>query len=144
MLANAKHNHSDAISSAFVAGAVLLTTFGWYIADPLVAVIETVDLIILCVNMMKDTMKSLLDSSLDDSAMKQIEATAMLVPGVRKISSLSARKTGQNIWIDMIIKIDPRHTLDNGYKISRQVEDTLKKRIRGIDSVHIAVEPYTP
>src|SRR5271169_392480 len=30
MLANAKHNHSDAVASAFVAGAVLLTTFGWY------------------------------------------------------------------------------------------------------------------
>ncbi|MBF0328608.1 MAG: magnetosome biogenesis CDF transporter MamM [Nitrospirae bacterium] len=144
MLANAKHNHSDAVSSAFVAVAVLLTSFGWYIVDPLVAVIETVDLIMLCVNMMKDTMKSLLDSSLDSSIMKQIESTAQLVPGVRKVSSLTARKTGQSIWIDMIIKIDPRHTLDNGYKISRQVEDTLMKRIRGIGGVHIAVEPYTP
>ena len=144
MLANAKHNHSDATASAFVAGAVLLTNFGWSIVDPLVAVIETVDLIFLCVSMMKDALRSLLDSSLQGDVIRRIEATAQIVPGVRRVASLHARKVGQNIWVDMVIKIDHRQTLDNGYRISRQVEETLKKRIANIGNVHITVEPYLP
>ena len=144
MLANAKHNHSDAIASGFVAGAILLSSLGWSIADPLVAVIETVDLIFLCFSMMKDAIRSLLDSSLDDDVIRQIESTAHLVPGVRKVASLNARKVGQNIWVDMVIKIDPRQTLDAGYRISRQVEETLTKRLRNIGVVNIAVEPYLP
>ncbi|MBF0558766.1 MAG: hypothetical protein HQL08_08300, partial [Nitrospirae bacterium] len=142
--ANAKHNHSDAISSGFVAGAVLLTSLGWSIVDPLAAVIETVDLIYLCISMMKDAIRSLLDSSLDGDLMRQIESTAQLVPGVRRVASLNARKVGQNIWVDMVIKIDHRQTLDTGYKISRQVEETLTKRMRNIGGVNIAVEPYLP
>jgi cation diffusion facilitator family transporter len=144
MLANAKHNHSDAISSGFVAGAVLLTTFGWTIADPLVAVIETADLIILCVVMMKDALRNLLDSSLDGGVIRQLESTAQIVPGVKRVASLKARKMGQSIWVDMVIKIDHRQTLEDGHRISRQIEETLKKRIRAIGGVHIAVEPYIP
>lgn len=144
MLANAKHNHSDAVSSGFVAGAVLLTSFGWTIVDPIVAVIETIDLIFLCVFMMRDALRDLLDSTLDSGVIRQIESTAQIVPGVRKVASLHARKTGQNIWVDMTIKIDHHHTLDDGHKISRQIEETLMKRIRNIGHVHIAIEPYLP
>jgi cation diffusion facilitator family transporter len=144
MLANAKHNHSDAVSSGFVAVAVLLTTVGWSIVDPLVAVIETVDLIFLCFSMMKDAVRSLLDSSIEGGVMKQIESTALLIPGVRKVASLQARKVGQNIWVDMVIKIDHRQPLDSGYRISRQVEETLMKRMRNIGGVHIAIEPHMP
>jgi len=144
MLANAKHNHADAISSGFVAGAVLLTTLGWTIVDPLVAVIETVDLIFLCVFMMKDAVRSLLDSSLDSGVISQIESTACIVPGVRKVTSLNARKIGQSIWVDMVIKIDHRQTLEDGHRISRQIEETLLKRMCNIGGVHIAVEPYIP
>jgi divalent metal cation (Fe/Co/Zn/Cd) transporter len=44
----------------------------------------------------------------------------------------------------MTIKIDHRMTLDDGHKISRQIEETLLKRVRNIGHVHIAVEPYLP
>jgi len=144
MLANAKHNQSDTISSAFVAGAVLLTRFGWYIVDPLVAVIETVDLIFLCFGMMKDAMKGLMDSSESGIVSKQIRSLAQLVPGVKRISSLNARKIGQAVWVDMVIKVDQNKTLDYSHMVSCQVEETLRKRINNIASVNIAVEPYMP
>jgi divalent metal cation (Fe/Co/Zn/Cd) transporter len=121
-----------------------LTTLGWTIVDPLVAVIETVDLIFLCVFMMKDAVRSLLDSSLDNGVISQIESTACIVPGVRKVTSLNARKIGQSIWVDMVIKIDHRQTLEDGHRISRQIEETLLKRMCNIGGVHIAVEPYIP
>jgi cation diffusion facilitator family transporter len=144
MLANAKHNHSDAVSSAFVAGAVVLTTLGWHVVDPLVAVMETVDLIFLCSAMMKDSVRSLLDTSLDRHTVRQIESTAQIVPGVKRVASLNARKVGQKIWVDMTIKVDHRLTLEGGHQISRQVEETLKKRMPDIQGANVVFEPHIP
>lgn len=141
LLASAKHNHSDAVSSGFVAVAVMLTTLGLHVADPLVAVMETVDLIFLCYFMMKDALRSLLDSSLEGKVVKQIESTTLIVPGVKRVSSLNARKTGQQIWVEMVVKIDPRLTIEEGHKIGKQIELTLKKRIGNIGAVNVAVEP---
>ncbi len=141
LLASAKHNHSDAVSSAFVAVAVLLTTLGLHVVDPLVAVMETVDLIFLCFFMIKDALKSLLDSSLEGRIVKQIESNALIVPGVKRVASLNARKTGQQIWVEMVVKIDPKLTLEEGHKIGKQIELTLKKRIGNIGGVNVAIEP---
>ncbi len=144
MLANAKHNHSDAISSGFVAGGVLLTRFGFYFADPLVAVIETLDLIRLSASMLNDSLKGIMDSSINSSIIRQMTHFAELVPGVKRVASINARKVGQGIWVEIIIKVDHSHTLDNGYMIGRHVEETLMKRIDNIVGINLAVEPYMP
>ncbi|MBF0457192.1 MAG: magnetosome biogenesis CDF transporter MamM [Nitrospirae bacterium] len=144
MLANAKHNHSDAVSSACVAGAILLTRFGFYFADPLVAVIETLDLIRLSASMLNDSLKGIMDSSISPSIIRQITHFAGLVPGVLRVSSINARKVGQGIWVEIVIKVDHSQTLDNGYLIGRYVEETLMKRVDGIVGINLAVEPYMP
>ncbi|MBF0564614.1 MAG: magnetosome biogenesis CDF transporter MamM [Nitrospirae bacterium] len=142
MLANAKHNHSDAISSMFVATAVLLSHYGLYFADPLVAVIETIDLIRLSSAMLNDSIKGIMDSSISPVVLKQIESTALLVPGVKKIASLNARKVGQGIWVNIVIKIDPTHTLDSGHTIGRHVEATILKRVGNIAGINLGLEPF--
>jgi cation diffusion facilitator family transporter len=142
ILANAHHNHSDAISSAMVAVAILATRFGFYFADPLVAVIETIDLIRLCWVMMNDALKGIMDSSVDDGILKRVEWSAGLVPGVRRISSVKARKVGQDIWLDIVIKVDKDQTLDKGCAIGGQTELTIRKHIKNIAGINLAVEPY--
>jgi len=141
LLASAKHNHSDSVSSAFVAAAVLLTTLGLHFVDPLVAVIETVDLIFLCFFMIKDSLRSLLDSSVEGKIIKKIEATTLIVPGVKRVVSVYTRKIGQQIWVEMIVKIDHRLTIEEGHKIGKQIELTLKKRMNNIGGVYVSVEP---
>ncbi|MBF0465223.1 MAG: magnetosome biogenesis CDF transporter MamM [Nitrospirae bacterium] len=140
MLANAKHNHSDAISSMFVAAAILLSKYGLVFADPVVAVIETIDLIRLSSVMLNDSLKGIMDSSISPVILKQIESTALLVPGVKKVSSLNARKVGQGIWVNITIKIDPTYTLEKGHLIGRHVEATILKRIGNIAGINLGLE----
>ncbi|KWT94831.1 magnetosome biogenesis CDF transporter MamM [Candidatus Magnetominusculus xianensis] len=144
MLANAKHNHSDAVSSAFVAVAIVLTRFGFYSADPLVAVIETLDLIRLSSSMLNDSLKGIMDSSINPAVIRQMNHFAGLVPGVKRVASINARKVGQGIWVEIVIKVDHSKTLDNGYLIGRHVEETLMKRVDNIVGINLAVEPYIP
>jgi cation diffusion facilitator family transporter len=141
MLANAKHNHSDAISSTFVAGAILGTRFGLYFLDPLVAVIETIDLIRLSVITLNDALKGMMDSTVSRPVIQEIEKTAALVPGVRKISSILARKVGQGIWVEMVVKIEHSKTLDEGHRIGRHLENTLIKKHKIIEGINLSIEP---
>ncbi|MBC8412310.1 magnetosome biogenesis CDF transporter MamM [bacterium] len=141
ILANAKHNHSDAISSSFVAGAIIGTRFGLHWLDPLVAVVETIDLIRLSAIMMNDAIKGMMDTSLRNDMVEEIEKTALIVPGVKRISNLMARMVGQGIWVTMTIKVQYDITLEQSNKIGRQVEETLKKKYSRIEGINLSIEP---
>ncbi len=141
MLTNAKHNHSDAISSGFVAVAIIGTRFGLHFLDPLVAVIETIDLIRLSVITLNDAMKGMMDSSVNRNVLSRIEKTAVLVPGVKRVSNIIGRKVGQGIWLDMVIKVEHDRTLEEGHSIGHHLEDTLMKRHEIIEGINLSIEP---
>ena len=141
MLINAKHNHSDAISSCFVAIAIIGTRFGLHFMDPLVAVIETIDLIRLSVVTLNDALKGMMDSSVGIPELKRIEKTAVLVPGVKRVTNLIGRKVGQGIWLDMVIKVEHDKTLEEGHKIGHHLENTLLKRHDIIEGINLSIEP---
>jgi cation diffusion facilitator family transporter len=141
MLANAKHNHSDAESSALVAAAIFGTRLGFRFLDPLAAVIETLDLIRLSVHMMNDSLKGMLDSSISKVLLNQIHEISLLVPGVKKVSKLVARKVGSGLWVDIVIRIDQHQTLEEGHLISNQVKETIHKKIANITGINLTLEP---
>lgn len=142
LLANAKHNHSDAVSSAFVAMAILGTNLGLYILDPLVAVIETLDLMRLSWGMLKDSIKGIMDASVSHELIGRIESIARLVPGVRRVSKALARQFGQNIWIDITIKVDHYRSHDDGHLIGLHVRESLLKGMNNIAGINLTIEPY--
>jgi divalent metal cation (Fe/Co/Zn/Cd) transporter len=94
--------------------------------------------------MLNDSLKGIMDSSINSSIIRQMTHFAELVPGVKRVASINARKVGQGIWVEIVIKVDHSHTLDNGYMIGRHVEETLLKRIDNIVGINLAVEPYMP
>lgn len=144
MLANAKHNHSDAISSGVVAVAIFGTNLGFYILDPLAAVIETLDLMRLNLSMLRESIKGILDASVHPELVEKITSIALFVPGVRRVSSVKARKLGHNIWIDIVIKVDHHQTHEVGYRIGEHVKESLIKGLGNVSGVTISVNPYMP
>jgi len=141
MLANAEHNHSDAISSALVAGAIAGTQLGYHFLDPLAAVLEILDLMRLSVVMLNESLQGIMDSAVSDQEIVEIKKTAALVPGVIKISSVLARKVGHGIWVDMVIRVEHDLPLDHGHKIGRQLEDTLRKHYGTIEGINLSIKP---
>jgi cation diffusion facilitator family transporter len=144
VLANAKHSHSDAISSALVAGGILGTRLGFFFLDPLVAAVETVDLMRLSVSMFKESLHGLFDASVDSEVLGRIEATARLVPGVRRVPRVTARQLGQSIWIDITIKVDHHLSHEEGHLIGLHVKESLHKLFNNVSGVHLNVEPFMP
>ncbi|MBV6340756.1 magnetosome biogenesis CDF transporter MamM [Candidatus Magnetobacterium casense] len=142
MLANAKHNHSDAVSSAMVAGAILGTHYGLYFLDPLVAVIETIDLIRLSVIMLKDALDGVMDSNVNQETIDHMEELTKLVPGVQQVTQVIGRKVGRGMWVSIIIKVKPDLNYEDGYKVGLQVEETIKKKVGNVAGINLSIEPH--
>ena len=145
MLANARHNRSDAVSSIMVAGSVLgARMWGLTFLDPLVALVESVCLVFMGLDMFNESLKGLFDSAASQDMVLRIESIARVVPGVRKVSKVIARHLGQGIWIDMTIKIDQTLSHEEGYLIGQHVKESIQAALGGITTVNLTIEPYLP
>jgi cation diffusion facilitator family transporter len=144
ILATAKHHHSDTISSLFVVLAIIGANLGLMFLDPLVAVIETLDLMRLSLGMLQDAVNGVLDGSMSTAIRSEIESTAMLVPGVRRVDKVTVRQLGQTRWIDMTIKVDCDKPASEGYLIGEHVKGSVVKAIQNIANVSVSIEPYMP
>ncbi|MCJ7546773.1 MAG: cation diffusion facilitator family transporter, partial [Deltaproteobacteria bacterium] len=144
ILATAKHHHSDAIASLFVVVAIIGANIGLLFLDPLVAVIETLDLMRLSVMMLNDSLNGVLDSSVNVGIRPEIESIAQRVPGVRKVSNVGVRQLGQERWIDITIKVDYDKPAREGYMIGLHVKESIMKVLENIANVSVSIEPYMP
>ena len=143
MLASARHNHSDAISSIMVAVAVVGAHYlGFMFLDPLVALIEAILLVGLGIEMLNDSLKGLFDSAAPVAIVEQIEAVAQVIPGVRKVSRVVARYLGQGVWVDMTIKIEPTLNHQEGSLIGRHVKESIQALLGNHSTVNVVFEPY--
>ena len=145
MLANARHNRSDALLSAMVAVAVFgAHYFDMAFLDPLAALVEAVSIIRVSIEMFNDSIKGLFDSAAPAATVARIEAVARAVPGVRKVAKVVARQLGQGIWIEMTIKID--HTLSHqeGYLIGQHVKESIQASLGNHVTANVLLEPYIP
>jgi len=144
ILATAKHHHSDTISSLFVVLAVIGANMGFMFLDPLVAIIETLDLMRLSLGMLQDALNGVLDGSMNTAIRSEIESIALLVPGVRRVGNVGVRPFGQNRWIDITIKVDCDKPASEGYMIGLHVKGSIVKTLGNIANVSVSIEPYMP
>ena len=145
ILAAARHHRSDALTSVFVVLAVIGANMGIRFLDPLVAVLESIDLMWLSVVMLKDGLNGVLDSSAPAVGIKsEIETIAQIVPGVRKVSNVGVRQLGKDRWIDITIKVDYDKTAREGYLIGLNVKESIIKALDYISDVSVSIEPYVP
>jgi cation diffusion facilitator family transporter len=145
ILAAARHHHADASASVFVVLAIIGANMGLLFLDPLVAVLETLDLMRLSGGMLKDGLNGVLDGSVQGRSIRsEVEEIARLVPGVRKIGDVGVRQFGQERWIDITIKVDHDKSASEGYLIGQHVKESIVKAVAYIANVSVTIEPYVP
>ncbi|MBF0610891.1 MAG: magnetosome biogenesis CDF transporter MamM [Magnetococcales bacterium] len=133
-----KHHHSDGVSSMAVAVGIIGSHYlamPWL--DSVVAIGETLDLLILGGKIFWEAFHGLMDSSAPDEINRQIESEAMTVAGVKEIRSLRTRRVGQEIWIDLVIGIDPDANILAGKFIARRVEEALATAIHHVGDISV-------
>jgi len=141
LMANAWHQRSDAISSLVVLFGIGAVMLGYPLADAIAAIVVALMVAKIGLNLVLDSIKELVDTSLPPKLIAEIRATIMGIDGVEGIHLLRSRQMGEDALIDAHIVVDPRITVSEGHTISDTVRDELVSRFDDVMDVLVHVDP---
>lgn len=134
-----RHHYADATSSVAVALGIVGAHYlemPWI--DTAVALFETAHLMYLGSEVFRESYKGLMDSSAPVEVKEEIRQQAMKVAGVEAVEELKSRLVGQDLWVDMVIRVSPETSVDEASDIADDVTDRLVRVVPHMGSVHVA------
>ncbi len=147
LIANAWHHRSDALSSIGatigIAGAILLGQ-RWTVLDPLASVVVGGMLVKVAVGLLRTSIGELTDSSLSQDTEREIEDIIRAFPDVVEPHNLRTRRIGNNVAIEVHIRMDGDLTLRHTHDRATEIEKKLKERFGEAAHITLHVEPIKP
>ena len=144
VVANAWHHRSDALSSIGtmlgIGGAILLGDH-WAVLDPLAAIVVSVFIIKAAWSLVMQSVKELTDASLSEKEEDEILKTASEEEGVGEIHNLCTRRIGNNIAIEMHVRMPGSLSLYAAHEHATAIENRLKQKYGADTHVGIHIEP---
>lgn len=144
VIANAWHHRSDAFSSIGtligIGGAIFLGD-KWVILDPIAAVIVSLFIMKVSVQLMAPSMNDLLEKSLPEEIQQEIIGIVRSVPEVSDPHNLRTRRIGNDFAIEIHIRLNPAMTVKEAHDISWIIENKLKLKYGNNTHVAVHIEP---
>lgn len=144
VVANGWHHRSDALSSIGTAigigGAILLGEH-WRVLDPIAAVIVSLFIIKVAIQLLIPCVDELLEKSLPDDVEKLIEQALVSFPGVSEPHHLRTRRIGSYCAIEVHVRMDGQMTLEEAHDKTTAIERQLKDMFGDGTLINIHVEP---
>ncbi len=144
VVANAWHHRSDAFSSIGtalgIAGAIFLGK-DWHILDPIAAVIVSIFIVKVSIQLLIPCMNDLLERSLPEEIEKEIIAIINEDPQVKDPHNLRTRRIGNDFAIEVHIRVQPDMTVREAHVVATDIEDRLRKKYGSRTHVAVHVEP---
>ena len=144
VVANAWHHRSDAFSSIGtligIAGAIFLGE-KWRVLDPIAAFIVSVFIIKVAVDLIKPCIDELLEKSLSKEVEERILSIVTIFPEVDSPHHLRTRRIGNNIAIEIHIRMDGAMSLTDAHDITKKIESAIKNEFGPDTHIGIHMEP---
>lgn len=144
VIANAWHHRSDALSSVGTAlgiGGAILLGESWRVLDPLAAVVVSLFILKVAVQLLTPSLNELLECSLPEEVEQQIIERVQEVNGVSHPHKLRTRQIGNRYAIDLHVRMDGRLSLFEAHDKATQVERKLRESFGNGTFINIHIEP---
>lgn len=144
VVANAWHHRSDALSSIGVAlgiGGALVLGDNWRVLDPVAAVVVSIFIIRVSVQLVKPCIDELMEKSLSPEVENEIVEIALSCDSVKSPHHLRTRKIGNHIAIDIHVMLDGNMTLTEAHDIVSVLEKKYKERFGKNSYICVHFEP---
>ena len=142
--ANAWHHRSDAFSSVGtligIGGAYFLGE-KWRVLDPIAAIVVSILIVKVGYDLLRPAIDELLDRSLPDEEEEEIKTIAMQDKRLSDLHNLKTRRIGNEIAIEMHVRVAPAMTVAEAHNITKEMERNLKERYGNLTQVIIHIEP---
>lgn len=144
VLANAWHHRSDALSSVGtfvgIGGAICLGE-RWRILDPLAAVVVSLFIVKVAVQLLRPCVDELLERSLPIDVEDRIREIILSYPDVSSPHHLRTRRIGNHIAIEVHIRMDGTTPLAKAHSVASEIERGLKDEFGKDTHIGIHMEP---
>lgn len=139
LIADARHIWTDMLSSLVILMALVGSAIG-YAIDKYAAVIVVVFIARSAIIILLDSVRVLLDASLDYSSLTRIREIVLADPRVIEINNIWARNAGRYkfVELDLIVRVKE---LEKGHQLSEEIENKVKLEIAQVDRVLIHSQP---
>lgn len=139
LMAAAKDNLSDAWVSIGTSVGIIASQFGLPWIDPLAAIIVGLLIVKTGFDIFKEASHNLTDG-FNREQLDDITQCINKVSGVKKTKNIRARINGNNILIDVIVKVSADLSVVEGHNITEEIEMMLRSQFN-ITDVVVHVEP---
>ena len=141
ILANAWANRADSFSSIAVIVGVIGQRLGIPHLDPFAALIVVAAIIKISSSILIDSLRSLMDVSVNLHYSEEIKDIVREIEGVRGLEELKTRQIGHYVWVEMNLLVDPLHSLKNANYIGEMVRNSIHDKIKDIERVTLHIKP---
>lgn len=144
VIANAWHHRSDALSSIGTAigiGGAILLGKGWAVLDPIAALVVSVFIVKTALGLLSTSSGELLEKSLPKEVEKKIVDIVESEPEVSEVHHLCTRRIGNNIAIEMHIRMPGDISLKDSHTRASNIERKLRQHFGEHTHINLHVEP---
>ena len=147
VIANAWHHRSDALSSIGttlgIGGAILLGP-DWHVLAPLAAMVVSVFIVKVSLELMIPAINDLLEQSLPKEVENEILSIISENPKVKEPHNLRTRRIGNDFAIEVHIRVDGDMSVREAHALTKEIERKLYQKYGNTTHVVIHVEPFRP
>jgi len=129
--AAAKDNLSDVVTSLGTSIAIAASTFNYTIVDKIAAIIITFFILKTAYDIFMESSFSLSDG---------FEKAILKLPKIARVKSQRGRTYGSNIYLDVVLEMNPDLSVYESHAITEEVEDLLTEEF-GVFDIDVHVEP---
>ena len=140
LIADSHHVRSDMLSSIIIIVGLTGASFHLQYLDKVAAVIVALLIFKAGYGVALDSIKVLLDASVDYKTLDEMRKIIGRSPFVKEIKEINGRNSGSYKFLEAIITLKTKN-LDKAHKVVSQIETEIKKGIPHVDSVIIHYEP---
>lgn len=137
--AAANDNISDAVTSIGTSIAIVASALNYPIVDRIVAIIITFFILKTAYDIFIESSFSLSDG-FDESLLAQYEQAILQLPKVVRVKSQRGRTYGSNIYLDVVLEMNPDLSVYESHAITEEIENLLKEKF-GVFDTDVHVEP---
>lgn len=148
IMADAWHHRSDAYSSIGSFLGILGSMIGKWTGvaflqylDPIAGAVVAGFIFKIAYDILKLSVKNLMDSSPQDGKLNSIKDAAMSVDGIISVPQLKARYSGQRLFVDIEIGVLSDITVEQGHCIADSARERIIEVIEDVYEVNVHVEP---
>ena len=142
LVADGRHLWTDVLTSAGVAAGVLLALVtGWWVLDPLMAVLVAINILWSGSRVVRESLSGLMDESVPEETLRTIrEIIAAEAEGAVEAHDLKTRHAGSATFVEFHLVVPAEMTVYDAHEICDRIEAAVGKALPDT-RVTIHVEP---